>query len=102
MMKSVVLALFLALVLDCQGHPLEDRHYEPYICESFISGAMTTDSTICAMLFDYDGCNGWNLELQEGYMALADVNSKDAESVIVRQGMFLSSLSLLLVIIYRP
>ena len=40
----------------------------------------------CAILYDDDGCEGWELPIKEGYQKLGFWKKNDAEAVVVKRG----------------
>ncbi|CAB4063445.1 unnamed protein product [Lepeophtheirus salmonis] len=47
-------------------------------------------SGMCAVLYDDDGCEGWELPVPEGYTKLEFNNRNDAEAVVVNKGCILT------------
>nr|XP_040565766.1 uncharacterized protein LOC121115717 [Lepeophtheirus salmonis] len=47
-------------------------------------------SGMCAVLYDDDGCEGWELPVPEGYTKLEFSNRNDAEAVVVKKGCILT------------
>merc|ERR1712107_213181 len=93
-MKVLVLFLFAgAAMASPQFGAIKEKIVN---LKSELSCAVFKDPSTCAILFDDDGCDGWQAPVGEGYTKLKDGNLKDifvdrpkandAEAVLVRKG----------------
>ena len=57
-------------------------------CDNAID-KISRNSDICALLYDDDGCNGWEQIVRRGSMELEFSKKRDAEAVVVRPGCVL-------------